>query len=283
VSATLAAVCCYFNPCGYQKRKRNYNLFRRHVEKSGIPLLTVELLFDPEAVSDVGPHGDVLTLRGGDVLWQKERLLQIGIERMLDQGYPTIAWMDADVFFDRTDWHENVQRTLEIYDCVQMFQTQIARYGGSRRVRPSVVLDRRSSAAGGGWAATAAFWRHSPLYQHCVIGGGDTLMARIYSKLARLPEEITEAHLSSVTMRRLNPVMRQHATNWASTLQRHWRYGYVNIAGVFGFLLRRKPAFAMTGRQVAGARLQLTVCLELKDPACRFRGKAITERRNEAI
>ncbi len=71
------------------------------------------------------------------------------------------------------------------------------------------------------------------------------------------------------------------ASNWRAFDLRMATKG--NIAGVFGFLLRRKPAFAMTSRQVAGARLQLTDCLELKDPPCRFRGKAITERRNEAI
>jgi hypothetical protein len=99
----LAAVTCHFNPCHYRSRLRNYWSFRRAFAYSDVPLLTVELAFGEEPF-ELPAARDVLHVRGGDVLWQKERLLQIGAERLVDQGCEGIALLDADIVFETDDW-----------------------------------------------------------------------------------------------------------------------------------------------------------------------------------
>lgn len=223
----LAAVCAYFNPCHYQSRRRNYDEFRRRIEDSGVALLTVELIFDPEQPSELGQHGNVLSLYGGDVMWQKERLLQIGIDQLLTTGYDPIAWMDADIVFEGREWHQRVVGALDQFDCVQSFDRLVSHYPDRRLVRASVVKDRRSFAHGGGWAARADFWRKMPLYQHCIVGGGDSVMANVLLQSSnstvpgfRWPED-------DVVLWQLNPKLRAHATSWANQVRHPFRVSYV--------------------------------------------------------
>ena len=80
MSKELAAVCCHFNPCGYRKRIRNFHRFYDRARLAGIPLLVVELAFGDRPFELSGVPG-VHRIRGGAILWQKERLLQEGIDR----------------------------------------------------------------------------------------------------------------------------------------------------------------------------------------------------------
>jgi hypothetical protein len=77
----LWAITYYFNPMRYESRRLNYRVFRRRL---GIPLLAVELSFD--GISDLGrDDADILvSLHGGDILWQKERLLNLALGALPD-------------------------------------------------------------------------------------------------------------------------------------------------------------------------------------------------------
>jgi len=73
----LWAITCYFNPAGYRRKLANYRLFRQHLV---IPLVAVEMGYghDFELTND---DPDIMVqLRGGDVLWQKERLLNLALQ-----------------------------------------------------------------------------------------------------------------------------------------------------------------------------------------------------------
>src|SRR5262249_19120239 len=91
--AQLWAVTCYFNPAGYRTKRENFRTFRRHL---GLPLLAVEQGLGGRF--ELGPDdADVLVrVPGGDVLWQKERLLTIGI-RALPRECELLAWVDCDI------------------------------------------------------------------------------------------------------------------------------------------------------------------------------------------
>jgi hypothetical protein len=223
----FAAVCGYFNPCGYKSRRRNYDAFRKNMERSGATVLTVELVFDPEGKSDLGPHGDVLVVAGGDVMWQRERLVQIGIDHLLDAGYDALAWVDADISFESDRWHENILRALQRHDCVQAFETLVSHFSDCNLVRPSTMKDARSVAHGGGWAATSAFWRRVGVYQHCILGGADSVMVSTF-------RQYREHGASEFTWPRTNPIMgpmnqamRTHVTAWARKSWAPWSVGYV--------------------------------------------------------
>ena len=123
----IGAVCCVFNPFRLESRIRNYLLFREGIERVGIRLLTVELAFgDAPFQIDDGPS--VLRLQGGDVMWQKERLLQIGGERLLAEGYSGLVFLDADILFHDEEWPLRVTDGLHRYPAVQCFSVAVMSY-----------------------------------------------------------------------------------------------------------------------------------------------------------
>ena len=67
----IGAVCAYFNPCRYRTRRKNFDAFRVSVERAGVDLLTIELVFNENDRSELGCNGNVISLFGGDIMWQK--------------------------------------------------------------------------------------------------------------------------------------------------------------------------------------------------------------------
>jgi len=114
---SLWAVTSYFNPLGWSSRLRNYRCFRRHL---AAPLATVE--WHPDGAFELGPgDADLLVqVRGGELMWQKERLLNLAIAR-LPPAAEHVAWLDCDVVLERADWPALAARALEMHRAVQLF------------------------------------------------------------------------------------------------------------------------------------------------------------------
>jgi len=118
----LWVVTSYYNPAGYKRRLQNFKAFRRHLNA---PLMVVEL-------AKAGQHqlsedeGDiVLSLTGEDGIWQKERLLNIGIAE-LPRHVEYVAWVDCDVIFDDENWVDIAKSRLEKNGgLLQLFDTAI--------------------------------------------------------------------------------------------------------------------------------------------------------------
>ena len=98
----LWAITAYFNPAHYCRRRHNYREFRRRLST---PLLTVELGYDGRFELGTGDADVLIRVEGRDVMWQKERLLNIGL-RALPSECKYVAWLDCDVVFERPDWAE---------------------------------------------------------------------------------------------------------------------------------------------------------------------------------
>jgi hypothetical protein len=133
-------------------------------------------------------------------MWQKERLLNLGIRRLLDRGFRQIVWLDADVVFDEpADWPWFVAAELERSPVCQVFGQVLvdrdgdglhpgvaaARYFAETGAR--ISLDRRRPTwqhpfgypmgfSGFGWAARAEVLEKVPLYDRAIVGGGDKLI-----------------------------------------------------------------------------------------------------------
>ncbi|MFO1198801.1 MAG: hypothetical protein U1E86_17705 [Burkholderiaceae bacterium] len=201
----LWAVASYFNPSGSRRRLANYRVFR---ERLGVPLLTVE--WSREGGYELGP-GDadqLVQVRGGDLMWQKERLLNLAVDR-LPADCDVVAWLDCDVVFGRADWPREAVARLGSAAMVQIYDevVYLAREPFDALVRPG-PLDRRpvrhvrrglmgerqpplsearfgqsnddvsyfvaKPSVGFAWAARRDFLRRHPLFDRCVIGGGDS-------------------------------------------------------------------------------------------------------------
>ena len=142
----LWAITAYFNSAGLASRRQNYSRFRRHI---AVPLLTVELAFgDAPFVLGADDAEILVQIRGGDVMWQKERLFDLALAR-LPASCRHVAWIDCDLVFARSDWPDLAIRALETRRFVQLFETvhylrrEFRRWsvrGGRRLHRPD--LDR---------------------------------------------------------------------------------------------------------------------------------------------
>lgn len=116
-SAALWAITGYFNPARYRRRRTNYQIFRQNLH---LPLVAVELAFDGDFDLQPGDADVMLQIRGGDVMWQKERLLNLALAA-LPATCRRVVWVDCDIVFERTDWPLAAERALDRFPLVQPF------------------------------------------------------------------------------------------------------------------------------------------------------------------
>jgi len=112
----LALITSYFNPANCQKLKDNYVQFRKHLNH---PIVTVELAFNDQPFF----INDAIHIRGTDknLLWQKERLLNIALES-LPNNVDKVAWLDADIIFENSNWFQETEKKLDTFKVVQPFE-----------------------------------------------------------------------------------------------------------------------------------------------------------------
>lgn len=193
----LWAITSYFNPADYKSRLTNYRAFRKHL---AAPLVAVELSFTGRFELRPGDADILVQLTGGDVLWQKERLLNVAL-RHLPRDCDAIAWVDCDVVFAVADWHERARAALERFALVQLFRERcnLARSAtvgwptstviesvshslgfkiATGQVQPDDLRVAggtwtRSASAGIAWAARRTLLDRCGLYDACIVGGGD--------------------------------------------------------------------------------------------------------------
>ncbi|ROZ77118.1 hypothetical protein [Ramlibacter sp. WS9] len=222
----LWAVTSYYNPAGFERRKANYHLFR---ERLPLPLLTVE--WSPTGKFELRPgDADILIqLTGGNVMWQKERLLNVGVTQLPPQC-THVAWVDCDLIFEREDLGQAILAALDAAPLVQLFDRiaylartpldAMPRLGS--RTAPDVTFERQGAAAahaaaarsgqpaaavpvatehpddfkrmpcvGFAWAARREHLERHPLFDEWVVGGGDSAH---FHAAAGTPERVVENH-----------------------------------------------------------------------------------------
>lgn len=200
-SGRLWAVTTYFNPVPYRRRLANYRIFR---ERLAAPLLAVELAYGPSPELAEGDADILVQLRGRDVMWQKERLLNIAVAR-LPACCDRVVWLDCDVIFSDEDWAVRLERRLDDFALVQAF-TRVHYLGPtwSPGVPPEEAIEfarssicgaiagglppqvatyqpkterRHRPAFGFAWAARRDLLERHGFYDAAISGGGDLLLA----------------------------------------------------------------------------------------------------------
>ena len=163
-----------------------------------MPLLAVEQGFNGRF--ELGPEdADVLVrVEGGDVLWQKERLLNVGVQTL--PACEALAWLDCDIIFENTGWVDDAWAALERYELVQLFHERHdlpprnpldAMHGWTVPATAESAIHRLAmgaplehlaeaeairsfrSTAGLAWASRRATMERHGLYDACILGGGD--------------------------------------------------------------------------------------------------------------
>src|SRR5690348_4915806 len=193
----LWTITSYFNPIGYVNRLRNYHVFRANLAS---PLAVVELSLNGKFELTKSDAEIVVQITGGDVLWQKERLLNVAL-RSLPDACNHVAWVDCDVVFLDRDWAERTDQALKEFCLIQPYRERcnlsrdaqissgidMACDSISQSVAYKIAMGEaqaedfgqsnapltRNSTAGLAWAARREILEAHGLYDGCILGSTD--------------------------------------------------------------------------------------------------------------
>lgn len=234
----LWAVTSYFNPSRFARRLSNFKTFRARLN---VPLVAVELAYGSDFELDETDADILVRVQGGAVLWQKERLLNLALQK-LPAECRKVAWLDGDIFFDSPDWGASASALLDRFGLIQAFrnvhylpelwmqaqvQTDQVNTDSVDFTRPSATFSIASgmpataclghplneregtSAPGFAWAARRELLDRHGFFDACILGGGDRALACAAN---RCFDELIERHY-------MNSRQRDRYLAWARPFQ----------------------------------------------------------------
>ncbi len=113
------------NPVRFQSRYRLFGEWLAHMRAAGVEPWVCEVQHGtrPFAITD-SCNQRHLQLRTWSELWHKENALNEIVAR-LPHDWQYVAWIDADLQFQRPDWLLETAQQLQNYRIVQMFQSAV--------------------------------------------------------------------------------------------------------------------------------------------------------------
>lgn len=193
----VCVITSYFNPCGYRSRIRNVTAFALSLARSpGVAWRVIECAFGDRDF-ELPLSENIVHVRANSVLWQKERLLNVLVERLPDK-YTKIAWIDADIIFFDPMWIRNASDRLDDYEVIQLFEA-IERttdrdwhhgnlhadlsFANLYHLQPDGPFGWNywsHGHTGFAWAGRREWMETAGLYDGCLSGTGDHLMAHAF-------------------------------------------------------------------------------------------------------
>ena len=192
------------NPIRYQSRWRLFKQFEQHITKLGAKLLIVEQQFGERHFLCTERNNPLhVQVRTRDELWHKENMINIGIQHLsqYDPEWEYVAWIDADLHFNRDDIILETAQQLQHYEIVQMFSYAIdldPDYGIHRTYNGFVYMYQQNNYCppngtgrggyylydqkaywhpGFAWAARRSAIDKTQLLDKAILGAGDHHMA----------------------------------------------------------------------------------------------------------
>jgi hypothetical protein len=178
-----AVITTHYNPAGFRRLRETWYEWQPTIGD----VITMELAIDrePEIAGSNVVRGDAR-----NILWQKERLINLAIEQ-LPPSVRTVAWVDHDIVFENPNWLIESQRMIDDgMHCVQPFtnihyQDRNGKVERKTKGAASVALSGKNpdTGPGGAWVASRD-WLESigGLYDRNIVGGGDSVFFEAVSK-----------------------------------------------------------------------------------------------------
>jgi hypothetical protein len=121
------------NPVRYSRRWELFKQWQRHMHDVEANTLSLEIAYGKRFPQVIQPgeddykHPSTMLFRSHEELWHKENMINLGIQYLtqIDPKWEYVAWVDADVHFQRHDIIEETAHQLQHYDIVQMFSHAI--------------------------------------------------------------------------------------------------------------------------------------------------------------
>jgi len=196
-AADICVVTCYFNPKRFASKRQNFEIFREGMRQYGAPLYVTELA-TPNGEFELDESPNIIRVRSASTMWQKEKLLNIAINR-LPAKFTKVIWADCDLKFDNRNWLVNASSALDKFTVIQPFTEavrlpprQTSHEGSGRRYQSfaSVILRRPKTLRSGNfakhghtgfaWGGRRDWLLECGLYECCISGSGDHLMAHAF-------------------------------------------------------------------------------------------------------
>lgn len=212
-------ISCYSNPLGYRTRRENFSRFAESLTKQRCNLLIVEMA-DPDGQFELDEQRyNCVRVRGNGLIWQKERMLNLALQH-LPPECRKVVWADCDIIFESPDWLSQTSAALDNHVVVQPFDNSVRlpyghlQYLGETQEDSGVTESFASCYArdpaisrnevyknhghtGYVWAARRDFLEACGLYDVCITGSNDHLMAHVFAgtlSSACIPKMIGEGH-----------------------------------------------------------------------------------------
>lgn len=207
----LAVLTTFFNPNDYTNIKYNYIKFSEKI-KDKCDLFPIELSYDGNFFID---DENSIRIKGSsnNVLWQKERLLNIALEK-LPKEYTNVAWIDCDVLLDNENWIDEVNEKLEKFKVLHLFEEakRLDSKGDIGRCSKTILVNKEPNninlnkgITGFGWAMRREVIDELKFYDKQIIGGADALM--FYSFIGKIDNEVSS---------KMNEEWFKHYKKWAN-------------------------------------------------------------------
>lgn len=219
----LYVITVYYNPCNYKSRRKTYDDFMFTMRKSSINVITIECAFGDDKF-DLPESNDVVKVRSNSLLWQKERLINIGA-LYLPNTCKYVAWIDCDIVFENKNWAiETCELLSDKYTIVQLWE-ECSRLEKENKFTCDNVISFASQTqkdissidigrydvhghTGYAWAMRREIFDKLGLYEYAVSGSADHFMAHaIYGKYGFCIENALKH----------DPKQIKHLKNWGNS------------------------------------------------------------------
>ena len=126
-SNVLCGITVLFNPVDYNSRKNNFDIFKSWISNQNLHLVVVQLAYSENNIVQIKDDEytkhvliKIKENKEEAILWQKEALINIGIQNIPWNWCENVAWIDADVML-QDGWIEETNKMLKQNQIGQAF------------------------------------------------------------------------------------------------------------------------------------------------------------------
>lgn len=183
----FAIVAAYFNPQKSENRYQNFLKFSQHMADLNIPFYAIEgYYYKDEPQLTQKDCQNLYTIEYYDILWQKERLLNILIDK-LPPEVDCFGWFDADIIFSCDNLKEQCEEILKYYPVIQPWKKAYflkednidveQEYYSLAYCKQNKFQHKMPPHPGFAWCMRRKEWNEiNKFYDYIITGNGDTFL-----------------------------------------------------------------------------------------------------------
>lgn len=181
---------CYFNPCDYKSKFINFKKTLKYFNQFEFPSLTIESFTDTSKYRIYNNTKNVISIKSESTFWQKENLLNIGIEFLKKFDCKYILILDSDIKFSSDNWMSELKHASYMNDITHIFKKVNRLDSHNKKIRKlNTILHRineqqtneqklnllleRNGEPGYGYCFNKDVFTNANLYDKCIMGSGD--------------------------------------------------------------------------------------------------------------